>query len=111
MKHLVIIGGGFAGLWAALSARRFVRLHQLEGQVGITLINKDAYHGLRPRFYESDLSGTRILLKDYLAPCGIQLCIATVERIEALEQKILLNGGKSTTVSLIFQALSFLLSA
>ena len=50
MKEIVIIGGGFAGLWAAFSAMRLAKLEGLEQEVAITLISKDPYHGLRPRY-------------------------------------------------------------
>lgn len=88
MKKIVIIGGGFAGLWAAFSAVRLARIHNCEDQFALTLINKDEFHGLRPRFYESDLSQTRILLVDFLKPIHVVQKIATVTQIDPAQQKI-----------------------
>ena len=63
MNDIVVIGGGFAGLWSAIGAAR--RLDELgigADRVEITLINRDAWHGIRVRNYESDLSELRVPL-------------------------------------------------
>lgn len=91
MKKIVIIGGGFAGLWAAFSAMRLIKLEGLEQKVAITLISKDPYHGLRPRYYESDLEATRISLAALLEPLGINLVIGEVAAIHTTSQEVLLQ--------------------
>lgn len=95
IKKIVIIGGGFAGLWAVFSAVRFVRLNNLENNVEITLINKDKYHGLRPRYYENDLSNTRISLEKFLSPLNVKLIIAEVSKIDYTAQTIILKNQKA----------------
>lgn len=95
MKRIVIIGGGFAGLWAAFSATRLARMHNLENEVEITLINKDQYHGLRPRYYENDLSNTRIGLEEFLTPLCVKLIIGEVANIDHQMQKVFLNSKES----------------
>lgn len=94
MKKIVIIGAGFAGLWSAFGAMRLVKMHNLDNEIKITLINKDRYHGLRPRFYEYDLNSTRIPLENYLAPLGINLAIGEVSHIDHITQEITLNQEK-----------------
>ena len=82
-KEIVVLGGGFAGLWAAVGAAR--RLDELKigpNQVRVTLVNRDAYHSIRVRNYESDLSGVRVPLADVLEPIGVQLVVADVESID-----------------------------
>jgi NADH dehydrogenase len=91
MKKIVIIGGGFAGLWAAFSAMRLIKLEGLEQKVTITLISKDPYHGLRPRYYESDLEATRISLAALLKPLDINLVIGDVAAIHSASQQVLLK--------------------
>src|SRR5271163_1987386 len=91
MKNIVIVGGGFAGLWSALSAARLVKIHHVDNEVQITLINKDQFHGLRPRFYENDLTNTRIPLKEFLDPIKVKLIIGEVTKIDHLTQRIILN--------------------
>ncbi|MFA6058551.1 MAG: FAD-dependent oxidoreductase [Taibaiella sp.] len=88
IKKILIIGGGFAGVWSALSAMRHCILLNKEKELEITLINKDNYHGLRPRFYEEDLSKTRIPLEKILTPYGIKLVIGEVTLIDATHQKV-----------------------
>lgn len=82
MQHLVIIGGGFAGFWSAMSAvRRARELGKFE-ELAITLIAKDAYHAIRPRFYEHDLRNTRVPLRNYLSPLKIDLIVGEVCKID-----------------------------
>ncbi len=92
MKHLVIIGGGFAGLWAAFSAVRQARVLNKQDKLTITLINKTPYHELRPRFYEEALDNTRLCLKEYLQPLGVSLVIAEVILIDTENQRISLSS-------------------
>ena len=88
MKQIVIIGGGFAGLWAAFSAVRQIKTLGKEGKVAITLINKTPYYNLRPRFYESKLDNTRILLNKFLRPLDVTLLVDEVATIDYFSQKI-----------------------
>lgn len=91
MKKIIIVGGGFAGLWSAFSAIRCAKIHNLDNKVEIVLINKDAYHGLRPRFYEDNLDNTRILLEKYLAPLGVYTLIGEVTHIDHPNQRLIVN--------------------
>lgn len=91
MKKIIIVGGGFAGLWAAFSAMRLAKLEGLEQKVAITLISKDLYHGLRPRYYEKALEATRISLAALLEPLGVNLVIGEVAAIDPTAQQVLLH--------------------
>ncbi len=50
MQQLVIVGGGFAGLWAALVAAR--EAHIADRPLAITLVAPDDALTVRPRLYE-----------------------------------------------------------
>ncbi|MEK3915847.1 NAD(P)/FAD-dependent oxidoreductase [Paenibacillus sp. FSL H7-0331] len=92
MKRIVIIGGGFAGLWSAIGAAR--KLHELrvEGnEVEVVLINRDSFFGVRPRFYEKDPHNYRIPLIQVLEPVGVRLIEGEVGRIDTQSQKIIIN--------------------
>jgi len=83
MKNIVVVGGGFAGLWSAIGAAR--RLDELgigADQVNVTLINRDAWHGIRVRYYESDLSQMRVPLDSVLPPAGVRLIVGEVTDID-----------------------------
>lgn len=81
-KQLLIIGGGFAGFWAAMSAIRQSREIGKQDEVEIILVNKDNYFTIRPRLYEVSLDGVRISLDHYCKPLGINLILGEVERID-----------------------------
>lgn len=73
MKRIVVIGGGFAGLWSAAGAvRKLDELGIGPEQVEVVLINRDAYHGIRVRYYEQDLSQVRAPLDQVLEPIGVR---------------------------------------
>lgn len=93
MKHLVIAGGGFAGFWSAMSAVRQATELGKRDMLKITLINRDEYLGLRPRFYEADLRGFRVPLGNWLAPLGIDLIIGEIGSAVPASRRIRLVGG------------------
>ena len=71
-KRILVLGGGFAGLWAAAgAARKLDELGVGDEEVAITLVNRDPFHSIRVRNYESDLTPTRVPLRDVLDPIGV----------------------------------------
>lgn len=94
MEHLVIIGGGFAGFWSAMSAVRQARELGKSDELEITLITKDEYHSIRPRFYEGNLDGLRVPLKNYLAPLEINLVVGEVAKIDPENRSIAFTSGR-----------------
>ncbi|WP_204080437.1 NAD(P)/FAD-dependent oxidoreductase [Mycobacterium riyadhense] len=72
MIQVVVIGSGFAGLWAALgAARRLDELGVPARAVGVTVLSAKPFHDIRVRNYEADLSACRIPLADVLDPAGV----------------------------------------
>ena len=68
-QRILVLGGGFAGLWAAVGAAR--KLDQLgvgSNDVAITLVNRDPFHCIRVRNYEADLRPVRVRLDDVRKP-------------------------------------------
>jgi|tagenome__1003787_1003787.scaffolds.fasta_scaffold20396453_2 hypothetical protein len=63
MARLVVLGAGFAGLWAAIGAAR--RLDDGEA-AEILVIDRNPYHNIRVRNYEVDLSDSALPLADLL---------------------------------------------
>jgi NADH dehydrogenase len=68
--HVVIVGGGFAGVWAAL----------------------DDALVIRPRLYEADLSGVRVPLSGVLSPVGVEQREASVVEIDHDRRGLTLAG-------------------
>jgi NADH dehydrogenase len=83
-SRVLVLGSGFAGLWAALgAARRLNELGVATGEVDVTVVNSRPFHDIRVRNYEADLSPCRIPLQDLLDPAGIGHITANVSGIDA----------------------------
>jgi NADH:ubiquinone reductase (H+-translocating) len=80
MKQIVIVGGGFAGMWAALVAAR--EIDKSAEQVGITLVSRDEHLTVRPRLYEVFTEKMRTPLAPVLSPLGIQIKIGNATAID-----------------------------
>lgn len=94
MKRLVIAGGGFAGFWSAMSAVRQARTLGVARKLKITLINRDAYLGIRPRYYEGDLLTARAPLENWLTPLDVELVIGEIREVQPASQVVALADGR-----------------
>ena len=73
MERVVVLGGGFAGLWSAVGAARARDEFRIgRGDVTVTLINRDAWHAIRVRNYEPDLHDVKVALDDVLEPIAVE---------------------------------------
>ena len=72
-KRILVLGGGFAGLWSAAgAARKLDQLGRGPEAADVTLVNRDAFHNIRVRNYEADLTSVRVSLDDVLGPLGVR---------------------------------------
>ena len=91
-KRILVLGGGFAGLWSAAgAARKLDEVGQGPEAADVTLVNRDAFHSIRVRNYEADLTSVRVSLDDVLGPIGVR-------RVEGEVASIDLDG-QAVTVS------------
>ncbi|GII75151.1 pyridine nucleotide-disulfide oxidoreductase [Sphaerisporangium rufum] len=81
MVDILIIGGGFAGVWSAAAAAR-VRA-ETGSDLSITLIAPGKDLVIRPRLYEADPDRMRVPLDRFLTPIGVRHVPATVSSIDA----------------------------
>ena len=94
MTAVVVIGSGFAGLWAALgAARRLEELGVPPGTVGITVLSAKPFHDIRVRNYEADLSACRIPLADLLDPVGVAHVATEVTAIHTGTRTVTASNG------------------
>lgn len=94
MTAVVVIGSGFAGLWAALgAARRLDELAIPTGTVDITVLAAHPFHDIRVRNYEADLSPCRIPLADLLDPVGVAHVATEVTAIDTDARTVAASGG------------------
>ncbi|HEY7387322.1 MAG TPA: NAD(P)/FAD-dependent oxidoreductase [Bryobacteraceae bacterium] len=86
---VLVLGGGFAGLWSAVGAARMLdKLGLGSEEVAITLVNADPYHCIRVRNYEADLSAVRVPLDDVLGPVGVRRLEGRVIGIDLPNQQV-----------------------
>ena len=91
-KRILVLGGGFAGLWSALgAARKLDEIGCLSETVEVTLVNRDLFHSIRVRNYESDLSSVRVDLVNVLSPVGIRPMVGDVSGIDFAGQTVQVN--------------------
>ena len=86
MQNLVIIGGGFAGMWAALVAAREAAV--ANSALAITVIAPDDHLTVRPRLYEPFTPAMRAPLLPVFAPLGIELVRARVTAIDSSARSV-----------------------
>lgn len=91
MQRIVIVGGGFAGVWAALAAAE-ARGRARRNDVGITLISRDPWLTIRPRLYEGTLDETRVPLDDVLHPAGVDRVQGSVQAIDVAARSLSVNA-------------------
>jgi NADH dehydrogenase len=79
----LVLGAGFAGLWAAVgAARKIEQLGPAASEVEILVVDRNDYHNIRVRNYEVDLSDVTIPLADVLDPIGVNHMRAEVQAVD-----------------------------
>ncbi|AWM05695.1 NAD(P)/FAD-dependent oxidoreductase [Bradyrhizobium symbiodeficiens] len=98
MARIVVLGGGFAGLWAAIGAARKREEIGAGRDIEICVIDRNPYHNIRVRNYEVDLGEVAIPLQQLLDPVGVSHGIGEVEAIDPARREISLatSGGDET---------------
>lgn len=84
--RVLVLGGGFAGLWSALSAAR--ARDEFGAECEIVLVNDTPFHSIRVRNYEADLSDTRVPLDEVLGPVGVNRIEAEVTEIDVAQRRV-----------------------
>lgn len=96
MARIVILGAGFAGLWAAMGAAR--KLDELGKAAEILVVDRNPYHNIRVRNYEVDLTDSALPLGELLDPIGIRHVAAEVRAIDPVGQKLTISANDGLEV-------------
>ncbi|MFI9840656.1 NAD(P)/FAD-dependent oxidoreductase [Nonomuraea sp. NPDC051941] len=88
MAHVVIIGGGFAGVWSAAGAA----LARGAADLRITLISPNEHLVLRPRLYEPEPDLAKVELGRVLGPIGVEHLRASVSTIDTGRRVVVADG-------------------
>lgn len=86
-KQLLIVGSGFAGMWAAVSAARVAELSGND-DLQIAVLAPAAELRVRPRFYEENVAGLRAPLSDLYAELDVEFIAGHAERIDTTEKTV-----------------------
>lgn len=98
MTGIVVVGGGFAGLWAAVgAARKRAGAGIAARDMPITLINRDGWHGIRVRNYEADLTDVRLPLRPLLDTAEVGFVEGATTDIDASARTVVVDGANGRT--------------
>lgn len=100
MKRILIIGAGFAGLYAAISAARLRHLHHASADdVEIALIAPEPFLAIRPRLYEPRPETMKAPLGELFRELRIRYIQGAVETIDTSSSSVSFvgpDGGHET---------------
>lgn len=89
MKRILVVGGGFAGLWSAVGAARTLDAFGVgDGAVEVTLVDREAHHNIRVRNYEADLRDARVPFDEVLGPIGVKRIEAEVHAMDFVARQV-----------------------
>ncbi|WP_315758984.1 MULTISPECIES: NAD(P)/FAD-dependent oxidoreductase [unclassified Bradyrhizobium] len=104
--RLLIIGAGFAGMYAALSA---ARLRDIQGaspnRLEIALIAPEPTLVVRPRLYEPKPESMTAPLRDVLAAIDVDYIQGCAETIDASQRRVQIRSADGTRESLAYDSL------
>lgn len=86
-KQILIVGSGFAGMWAAVSAARLADLTASK-DLEISVLAPRPELRIRPRFYEEQVAGFAAPLSDLFAELNINFIAGSAERIDAKQKSV-----------------------
>lgn len=86
-QQILILGAGFAGMWAALSAARLTDLHDRH-DIEITVLSPQAELRVRPRFYESEVENYAAPLLPLFAVTGVKFIAGVASEIDNTSQQV-----------------------
>jgi NADH dehydrogenase len=86
--EIVIVGGGFAGFWAAVAARRVAG-----DEIAIKMVSPEPVLQIRPRLYEARPETLGVDLLPLLEKVDVRFVAACVTGIDAADQVLSLASG------------------
>ncbi len=106
MSTILIIGGGFAGVWAAAGVQRLVHASGREGSdLRVTVVDASDDMVIRPRLYEDDPQRHRVALDRVLGPIGVRRVAATVTGVDTVDRRVTAVGRGGEPLNLSYDKL------
>jgi NADH dehydrogenase len=99
MRRILVLGAGFAGLWAAIgAARKLDELGVSQADVEILVVDRNDYHNIRVRNYEVGLDDVALPLAGLLDPIGVRHMAAEVSAIDPVKQEVTIASGNGREI-------------
>jgi NADH:ubiquinone reductase (H+-translocating) len=93
VRRIVVLGGGFAGLWTAVGAARKLDERAVSpDQIEVVLIDRTDWHAIRVRNYEANLDDVRVMFDKILLPIGVRRVRGKVEDIDLDQRRVVVQG-------------------
>jgi len=106
MKNILVLGGGFAGVWSAASAVRLARESGVHvSELRVTLVSDSDDMVIRPRLYEREPAQMRVSLDRVLGPIGVERVGATVIGIDTSTRTVKARRSDGQTLELPYDRL------
>lgn len=86
-QHILVIGSGFGGMWAALSATRLFDIHGRD-DVEVTVLAPQAELRVRPRFYEPDAHQLVAPIGELFDAVGVKFIKGAVQTIDVAQKNV-----------------------
>jgi NADH dehydrogenase len=86
-QQVLILGAGFAGMWAALSAARLTDLHDRD-DIEITVLAPQPELRIRPRFYEAGVESFAAPLLPLFAATGVKFIAGVACEIDTASKQV-----------------------
>ncbi|MEW2386116.1 FAD-dependent oxidoreductase [Micromonospora sp. NPDC047707] len=106
MSQVLIIGGGFGGVWSAAAAARLrYEAGVLPDDLTITLVAPGDHMVIRPRLYEASPEDMCVPLDRILAPIGVHQVQAMVTEIDTAARTAVVQMADGTAAPLPYDRL------
>ncbi|MBB1608727.1 MULTISPECIES: NAD(P)/FAD-dependent oxidoreductase [unclassified Pseudomonas] len=103
-QRILVIGSGFAGMWAALGAARVLDQHG-RGDVEVALVAPEPLLHLRPRLHEAAPHAMTTPLLPLFEAAGVRYVQGSVERIHTGERSVEAVNARGERFSLAYDRL------
>lgn len=105
-KRIVVIGAGFAGMWAALAAARLLdEQHVAQDAVEVVLIAPEPILTVRPRLYEADPGAMAVPLMPLFEVAWVRFLQGMVKAIRPRAKTVEIAHADGTGSSLAYDSL------